>query len=70
MTDKDVIERLHGVFPFGNIRGPYTHKNKPQNKPRWRFDAYGPKARNIIIQIAPYLGIRRRARIQELMELK
>lgn len=68
MCDKDVIERLKTVFPFGNIRGPYISKKKPTHKPRWRFDAFGGKARHIMIYLYPYLCERRRAKINELME--
>jgi hypothetical protein len=70
MTDKDVIEKLHSIFPFGNIRGPYRHKTRPEYKDRWRFDAYGPKARHIIINIFPYMCSRRKAKMKELMELE
>jgi hypothetical protein len=68
MCDKDVIERLHSIFPYGNVRGPYLSK-KPNHKPRWRFDAFGPKCRRIILDIYPYMCKRRKERINELMEL-
>lgn len=68
MTDKDVIEKLHSVFPSGNIRGPYTHKTKPHNKPRWRFDAFGRKAKEIMEIVRPFMGQRRGAKIDELLE--
>ena len=68
-TDKDVIEKLHTVFPFGSVRGPYTNSKRPQHKPRWRFDAYGPKCRNIMMSIYPYLCSRRKAKINELLEI-
>ena len=70
MCDKDVIEKLHTIFPFGNVRGPYRHKDRPDNKDRWRFDAYGPKARHIILHLFPYMGSRRKQRMQQLMELE
>lgn len=68
MADKDVIEKLHSIFPFGNFRGPYYHKNKPHYKPRWRFDAFGAKCRNIMIYLYPYFGTRRKAKINELLQ--
>ena len=68
-TDKDVVEKLYSIFPFGNIRGPYKHKTRPDYKDRWRFDAYGPKARNIMLYIYPYMCSRRKKKISELMEL-
>lgn len=70
MCDKDVIDKLHKIFPCGTVRGPYHNKNKPNHKPRWRFDAFGPKCRNIVLEVYPYMCARRRARIDELMELK
>lgn len=67
MTDKDVIESLKEVFPFGNLRGPYLHKNKENNKPRWRFDAYGKKAYAIAMIVFPFLKQRRQDKIKELI---
>lgn len=66
-TDADVIEKLHSIFPFGNKRGPYRSK-KLNHKDRYRFDAYGPKARNIMINIYPYMCSRRKLKINEIME--
>ncbi len=68
MTDKDIIQRLYGIFPFGIMRGPYSNKTKPQHKPRWRFDAFGPKAKIIMEAIRPYMGERRGAKIDELLK--
>lgn len=70
MTDKDVILRLHEVFPSGNVRGPYTHKTKPHNKPRWRFDVFGSKAIPVMKTLLPYMGERRTEKISQLLQLK
>ena len=68
MTDKDVLEKFHKIFPFTNLRGPYTNPKKPLHKERWRVDAYGPKARHIMLLVSPYLCSRRVAKINELLE--
>jgi hypothetical protein len=67
MTDRDVLEKFQLVFPFVNLRGPYTHKNKPLNKPRWRVDAFGSKAIQIMEAILPYMGKRRTCKIKEFL---
>lgn len=69
MTDKDVILKLQTVFPTGTVRGPYTHKSKPQHKPRWRFDAFGTKAVPIMKVLRPYMGERRGIKMDELLAL-
>lgn len=65
MADKDVLEDFQQVFPFVNLRGPYTNKKKPLNKDRYRVDAFGPKAIQIMKAIYPYMGIRRKTKIDE-----
>lgn len=70
MTDKDVIEKLHSIFPTATIRGPYTHHKKPQNKPRWRFDAFGTKAVPIMERVLPYMCSRRTEKIKYLLNLR
>lgn len=69
ITDKDVLEKLIIIFPFLNLRGPYKHKNKPNNKDRWRVDAFGPKAVQLIDEILPFMCSRRTAKIKELLEI-
>lgn len=67
-TDKDVVEKFHKIFPFTNLRGPYTNSKKLHYKDRWRVDAFGSKARHIMITVSPYLCSRRLAKINELLE--
>lgn len=69
MTDEDVIKELKEVFPFGNVRGPYYHKNKEHNKPRYRFDAYGKKAYAVAVMVFPFLKSRRQQKIVELVNI-
>lgn len=69
MTDKDVLQNFQQVFPETNLRGPYSHKNKPQHKERWRIDAYGQKCVQIMEAVYPYMGTRRKLKIEELLNL-
>lgn len=69
MCDKDVLERFKEVFPYTNLRGPYFHKKRPENKPRYRVDAFGPKAYAIMVAVYPFLHSRRKAKIEELLVL-
>lgn len=70
MTDKDVLENFQKVFPETNLRGPYFHKNKPHTKARWRIDAYGNKCETIMDAVYPYMGYRRKDRIDDLRKKK
>ena len=67
MTDRDVILKLKEIFPIGTVRGPYSHKNRPSHKPRWRFDAFGAKALPIIEAVYPYMLSRRKEKIDSLL---
>lgn len=67
MCDKDVIDRLKDIFPTGTVRGPYFHKKRPNNKPRWRFDAFGTRCLPIIEAILPLLGERRTTKVKEIL---
>lgn len=69
MCDKDVLEKFKTIFPFVNLRGPYTNPKRPDNKPRWRVDAFGPKCRHIIIHTYQYFGERRKAQMNNVMSL-
>ena len=67
MADKDVLEKFQQVFPEVKLRGPYTHKSKPKNKPRYRVDAFGPKALTLMKTIYPYMGERRKLKMDEFL---
>lgn len=68
MCDRDVLETFHSVFPFTNFRGPYTNPKKPKHKPRYRIDAFGPKAYALMAAVYPFLLSRRQAKIKDLFE--
>jgi len=69
MCDLDVLERVKQVFPFVNLRGPYHNKKKPENKARYRIDAFGPKAVQIMEALYPFLLKRRQQKIEELLHI-
>lgn len=69
LGDKDVLENFLTVFPQANLRGPYYHKTKTHHKPRYRVDAYGTKAIEIMNAVFPFLGERRQTKIKELLDL-
>lgn len=66
MCDLDVLEKFHKIFPESNLRGPYTDIKRPDNKPRYRIDAFGPKCIEIMNAVYPHLCNRRQAKITEL----
>lgn len=67
MCDIDVLQKFKTIFPETNFRGPYMHKTKQNQKPRYRIDAYGDKCRHIMQTVYPWLGERRKAKIEELI---
>jgi len=69
MTDKDVVEKLHSIFPFCILRGPYTHAKRPTMKPRWRLDGFGPSAIKVMKAVLPYMCSRRTEKINQLINI-
>lgn len=71
MCDLDTLEKFQGIFPFSNLRGPYTdvRKGHAHYKPRYRVDAFGPKAIEIMKAVFPFMGKRRQEKITELLEI-
>lgn len=72
MTDEDSVRSFHEIVGVGSIFGPYTDyrtvKDGAPRKPQWRWYATGSKAEAVARLLWPYLGIRRRGRIREMME--
>lgn len=64
MTDEDVVRRAHEIAGVGQVNGPYMHHRG--TKPYWQW---GIQRRAHVIQfmqmIYPYLGDRRRAKVDE-----
>lgn len=67
MCDLDVLQKFQSIFPEASLRGPYYHKDRPTQKARWRVDAFGPKCITIMTSVLPYMGLRRREKINELL---
>jgi len=67
-TDEDVLRKFQVVFPFTTFRGPYNHQHKEHYKPRWRVDAFGPKAVIVMEAVYDYMGTRRKEKIDQLLK--
>lgn len=64
MTDEDVIVRAQAIAGVGRVYGP--RQRKGNRKPLWKWYVYVPKeAYELLEAMWPWLGSRRRARIQE-----
>lgn len=65
MTDRDVVSRAAGFF--GSKFYCYPRPGETC-KPRYYTQVGGERAANLIAAILPYMGIRRAARIRELLD--
>jgi hypothetical protein len=65
MTDKDVIERAAGI-----INGPVSlmKDKRPNRKDMWRTHIHGDKAFEVMKRILPFMGYRRKQKIEYLLE--
>lgn len=70
MTDLDVLQHLKAVLG-GVVNGPYQYEAKDgiQRKPQWRWSSTGPNAVRICRLLRPWMGERRRGRMDELCVL-
>jgi hypothetical protein len=62
MTDKDILERFLDFFKVGAI---YADKLQINRKPMWRWQITGIKAMEVLLQMAPYFGIRRKEKFEQ-----
>lgn len=66
MTDEDTIAQLHELTEHGRMRGPTT---RPNRKPIWGWDmSRRVDVVNLLVALRPYMGIRRTARIDEMLD--
>jgi hypothetical protein len=67
MTDEDVLEHLRTVLG-GLINGPYQYnvEGRPPRKPFWIWSVTGPNADRACRLLEPWLGKRRRGRMEQL----
>ena len=65
MTDQDVLEHLLHVLG-GVLNGPYQYNvpGKPPRKPFWFWSLTGPSVPSVCRLLEPYLGKRRRERME------
>jgi hypothetical protein len=63
MCDEDIVTRFTDYFELGFIT---THipKNKKHSK-SWKWTVAGEKAISVMLQMIPYLGIRRQEKFKE-----
>ena len=68
-TDKDVLEKFFTVVGIGNLYGGASgYSTSGTIKPVWKWIVSGSKAVELINKLAPFLGKRRNARLQEVKE--
>jgi len=70
MTDEDVIKDFHKTIGIGHIWGPYGDYRKKKDGgprlPQWRWYSTGEKALKFIDLIYPYMGKRRKKKMDEI----
>ena len=66
MIDEDVVRKFHGIVQVGNVSLAHTPSMKKNGqKPQWRWCAYGGEAEELLWELLPHLGSRRKARSLE-----
>jgi hypothetical protein len=68
MTDYDVVERAAKMFGTSVYRMPLVTRNGKQNKQQWRAQISGSGAAAWMRILHPWLGQRRQAKINEILE--
>ena len=63
MCDEDVVLRFIDYFKLGSIT-THTPENKKHSK-SWKWTVSGDKAIDVMLQLNPYLGIRRQEKFEE-----
>ena len=64
-TDKDVVEKGGRLMGAGAIQ--FSKRKQPHHKDTWVVRVRGKKAILLMLDLYPYMGERRRARIQEVI---
>lgn len=62
MIDRDIVERFLNFFKIGSI---YTPKPVANRKQQYAWKVTGKKAMEIILQMAPYFGKRRKEKFKQ-----
>ena len=63
MCDEDIVTRFTDYFKLGFIT-THVPKNKKHSK-SWKWTVAGEKAVSVMLQMMPYLGIRRKEKFEE-----
>jgi hypothetical protein len=66
MTDEDVIERVARFFGTKVYR--YKYDKRPGHKATYKAVVSGSRAAGLMEMILPWMGVRRSAKIKELLE--
>jgi hypothetical protein len=62
MTDLDIVERFKNFFKIGNIG--FVKKYKGHHKQAFEWKVNGKQAIDVMLQLSPYLGIRRQEKFK------
>jgi hypothetical protein len=63
MTDEDIVVRFVDFFKLGHVN---SHTPKKDNlKKSWKWTIAGDKAMEVMLQMVPYLGIRRKEKFEQ-----
>ena len=63
MTDEDIVVRFIDYFKLGSVSAHIPKKN--HLKKSWKWTVAGDKAMVVMLQMAPYLGIRRKEKFEQ-----
>ena len=63
MTDEDIVVRFIDYFKLGSVSAHTPKKN--HLKKSWKWTVAGDKAMVVMLQMAPYLGIRRKEKFEQ-----
>jgi hypothetical protein len=63
MTDEDIVVRFVDFFKLGYVNSHIPKKD--HLKKSWKWTVAGDKAMGVMLQMAPYLGIRRKEKFEQ-----
>jgi len=67
MTDEDVVRSAFHLMGYrGSVR---SYKPKNNRKPAWEFSLTGNRAAGWMMTLYPWMGLRRKGRIREILEI-
>jgi hypothetical protein len=65
MTDRDVVERAAEMMGAPSV----CEQPNPGKKTSWRTRSNGLTALAVMVNVSPYLGVRRRAKVREVLDV-